>query len=276
MSSNAPQPAAVSDSGSKAEMKGGTKLSTNTKETHTADATRSATSTQSIAAHKDVETTARKEVFQDDELLEGVDTPSELAVKAVKNKKSAIKRGHVNAAWDSTGDLSFWLKDVHRWSKVKLESVITVAAERITLTKKPPPSGEIPAMPRTESEEMTNLRDELRRYLNSRISRLRQEAREAALTQEALQQRLYSAAGENKIAEMMFCISRGVDVNARPPDCSDTALHFATYWGKEKAVDYLISVDGIDLLQKDEAGDTALEIARHFGHAKIAQVCLLH
>lgn len=202
-----------------------------------------------------------------------VDTePSEIAQQAIKNKKSAIKRGHINKAWNSTTDLKFWLKDCHKWSQAKLESLNAVAGERLTLPLQSPKSGEIPELPILDSVQLAKIRDDTRRYLRSRIFQLKKEEKVARLSPEDLLKALYDAAGRNDVEMMKVCINHGAPVNDRPPGCTDTALHFAAYWGKLKAVQYLMSVEGIDLFSKDEAGDTALELARHFGHASICQM----
>ena len=205
--------------------------------------------------------------WQDDE--EALEEPSALAAQAMKNKKSAIKRGHINAAWDSVTDLRAWLKDAHRWSKIKLESLVNVCAERIALKPLGPKSGEIPSAPLTEEAGLASLREEARRYLRARISRLQEAERLRQMTRDELLTQLYQAAGENEVDAMKFCVSQGVPVNEVPPDCSDTSLHYAAYWGKLQAVEYLVSLPEIDLFKKDGAGDTALEVARHFGHAEV-------
>ena len=116
--------------------------------------------------------------------------PSALAVQAVKNKKTPIQRGHINAAWNSPPDLCFWLKDSHTWSKTKLESLCEVAGERIQLPEPAPSSGEIPAMPLTESPELAQVRGDARRYLRARLHQLRKEERESKLSLEDLLVRL--------------------------------------------------------------------------------------
>lgn len=198
--------------------------------------------------------------------------PSDLARQASKNKKSAIKRGHINAAWNSVVDLKFWLKDLHRWSKIKLESINTVASERIKLKPLGPRSGEIPSLKLKEPADVAQVRDDARRYIRQRIHQLLEEEKERLLTPQQLVSRLYQAAGQGDVEQMKLCIARGAPVNDRAPECGDTALHYATYWGRLRAVEVLLGVDGIDLFAKDEAGDTALEIARHFGHARICQL----
>ncbi len=60
--------------------------------------------------------------------------------------------------------------------------------------------------------------------------------------------------------ELQFCVDRGAPVNAVPPGCLDSALHFAAYWGKLQAVEFLAALPQTDLFLKDEAGDTALEV----------------
>jgi hypothetical protein len=116
--------------------------------------------------------------------------PSDLAVQAVKNKKNPIKRGHINASWNSPPDLVFWLKDTHTWSKTKLESLCAVAGERIQLPEPAPSSGEIPVIPLTESPELARVREDARRYLRMRLHQLRQEERESKLSVEDLLVRL--------------------------------------------------------------------------------------
>ncbi len=72
--------------------------------------------------------------------------------------------------------------------------------------------------------------------------------------------------------EMAWCVARGARVNDVPPGSPDTALHYAAYWGKLRAVEYLVKLGQADLFRKDAAGDTALEVARHFGHAPVCQL----
>lgn len=79
---------------------------------------------------------------------------------------------------------------------------------------------------------------------------------------------LHCAVNANAVVIAGFLIEQGSDINARNEKMDMTPLHLAAFYGIAPIAALLIS-HGARTDIRDEAGDTALKIARNMGHQQI-------
>lgn len=85
---------------------------------------------------------------------------------------------------------------------------------------------------------------------------------------------LHIAAQGDKINTVLHLHDKGFDGNGKDSKGS-TSLHWASYSGSEKIVEYLLAVPGIMLDEKDQDGHTPLHIAVAYGYSKIVRKLLI-
>ena len=66
----------------------------------------------------------------------------------------------------------------------------------------------------------------------------------------------------------------GVDPNSTEPLSLRTAAHKAAFFGHANVIDYLATLEGIQLNSCDADGDTALHDAARFGHTAVVEALL--
>lgn len=82
-------------------------------------------------------------------------------------------------------------------------------------------------------------------------------------------QNIWSAAGEGNLANIRFELEREIPVDARMND-GLTPLHVATLFGRQAAVELLLS-EGADVSLTEDEGNTSLHMAAFLGHTSIVR-----
>lgn len=85
---------------------------------------------------------------------------------------------------------------------------------------------------------------------------------------------LHFAAQGDKINSVLHLHEKDFNINAKDTKGS-TPLHWASYSGSEKVVEYLLVQPGVELNERDQDGHTPLHIAVAYGYSKIVRKLLI-